>query len=87
MEILHLLRLPGVPHVEKGVEEEEEEEQGVETDEEESVEDGKCDEKADGGRTGAWEREKDVNEMEEKRRGKCDRLCLGRCRGRREEEG
>lgn len=39
MEVLHLLRLPGVPHVEE--EGEEEEAQGVETKEEELVEDGK----------------------------------------------
>lgn len=51
MEILHLLWLPGVPHVEENWEEEEE--QGVEMKEEELVEDGKYDgggEKADGGR-------------------------------------
>ena len=38
MEVLHLLRLPGVPHVEE--EGEEEEAQGVETKEEELVEGG-----------------------------------------------
>lgn len=42
MEILHLLRLPGVPHVEKE-QEEEQEEQGMET-KEELLEDGKYNE-------------------------------------------
>lgn len=58
MEILHLLRLPGVPHVEAEGEKEEKEQQGVEMKEEELVEDGKYDddkEEADGGRGGAWE--------------------------------
>lgn len=51
MEILHLLWLPGVPHVEK-----EEEEQGLKMMEEEPGEHGKCDaegEEADGGRRAA----------------------------------
>lgn len=47
MEILHLLRLPGVPHVE---EEEEEEEQGLDTKEEELVEHGKYDGEGEKGR-------------------------------------
>lgn len=64
--------------------------------EEEPVEDGKCNEdkgKADGGKRGAWQREKDVNKMVEKQEEKEKRgenvttdCCLGRCRGRREEE-
>lgn len=70
MEILHLLRFPSVPHVEKeGEEEEQVQVKGVETKEEEPVEDGRCNEdkgKAGRRRKEAWEREKDTNKLVEK---------------------
>lgn len=76
MEILHLLWLPGVPYVE----EEEEEQQGVERRRrswwrmESGIDD---EEKADGGRRGAWEREKDVNKIEKKKKRACDSRLFG----------